>query len=591
MSTVQTDGVDGGSVDDTATTARSDNTDAQSRRAQLNQRRTVIIRTFAELGLTDLLVRSGLWQYAPSGLKAKGRALGASEESDQPARVRRALEQLGGAFVKLGQMLSVRPDLLPLEYVAELEKLQDAVPPVPFDEVRRVIESEFARPLGELYSSFSESPLGSASISQVHAATLREGTDVVVKVQRPDAATLIDMDLELMKHAARQLSDSGWARDVDVVGTVDQFSTAVRSELDFAAEARNLDRFGEFFAGDETVVIPAVYRKLSSSRVLTETRLNGIPLSRPDEIRDAGGHVDRLIMHGVNAYLRMVFEFRSFHSDPHPGNLLALPGDAVGFLDFGRVSALSEHGLDRAAECLISFAHHDAGGVSEALLEMTHSDPDVDRNRLRLEIATMMDLYASADVAHTMGHTVFAETLEILRSHRLKMPTEYVMLFQTLGVLQGVVLNLDAETRLLEVMTPYVKRVAFQRCTPERIGSDAFGQARRLVHAAARFPDALDSFLRLVARGEMGVRVKVGETQEVLDRTEAVVDRFSLTLLLSAMAIALALAAGQDALPPWMRYAANGLLFLVFMVAVWLFVSIVSAERRIRRRQRDRSRF
>lgn len=562
---------------------------ARSRRSRLNERRAEIIRTFAELGFVDLLARSGLWQYAPSGLKARGEALGASEQPDRPARLRRALEQLGGAFVKLGQALSVRPDLLPPEYVAELQKLQDDVPPIPFEAVRQVVESELGRPLQEAFASFSPSPLGSASIGQVHAAELHDGAQVVVKVQRPEAPTLIDLDLELMGRASRKLAETGWAKDVDVVGTVAEFSEAVRSELDFTAEARNLDSFGEFFAEDDTVRIPAALWDYSSRHLLTETRLDGIALSRPDKIREAGGDVHRLIRRGVDAYVRMVFDLREFHSDPHPGNLLALPGDAIGFLDFGRVSRLSEHALDLSAECLMSLAQDDAAGVTDAVLEMTHAHPGIDRDQLRLEIETMMDRYAQAAVGRVVGPTVFSETLEIVQRHHLRMPSEYVMLFQTLGVLQGVVLSLDPETKLLDVMKPYIRRAALRRYTPERVGRDALTQARQYARVAARLPDALDGVLRRLALGEMGLRVKVDETQELLDRAEVIVDRFALTLLLSAMAIALALAAGQAALPPWARYAVNGLLLLVLLLAVWLFGSIVSATRRSRRRRRGGS--
>jgi ubiquinone biosynthesis protein len=559
-----------------------------SRRSQLDDRRTEIIKAFAELGLVDLLVRSGLWQHAPAGLKAREAAHGTSERSeqpDQPARLRRALEQLGGAFVKLGQMLSVRPDLVPREYVAELEKLQDTVAPMPSETVHQVIESELECSLQEAYATFDESPVGSASISQVHAARLHDGTEVVVKVQRPEAARLVDLDLELMARAARRLTGTPWAEGQDLVGFVSEFSEAVRSELDFTTEARNLDVFGEFFADDDAVTIPVAYWDHTSRRILTEGRLEGIPLSRSEEIRSAGGDAHRLVQNGVDAYLRMVFELRKFHSDPHPGNLLALEGDAIGFVDFGRVSTLSERAMERAAECLVALAHDDASRVTDVVIQITHASPEVDFDELRAEIEEMMDRYARADIKDTMGQSVLSETLAITRSHGLRMPSEYAMLFQTFGILQGVVAKLDPETKLLDIMEPYIKRVALQRL-PERVGKEILDQLRQYGSLMARLPNALDSVVRRLARGEFGVRVKVENSDEILDRTESMVDRFSLTILLSAMAIALALAAGQPVLLPWVRYVAQGLLFLVTVAAVWLFWSVATSEHHRRHRKR-----
>lgn len=557
-----------------------------TRRNPLNDRRAEIIRVFAELGFVDSLVRSGLWQYAPAGLKAREAAHGTSVRSEQPKRLRRALEQLGGAFVKLGQMLSVRPDLIPPEYVAELEKLQDSVAPMPFATVRQVVESELECSLNDAYATFDESPLGSASISQVHAARLHDGTEVVVKVQRPEARTLIDLDLVLMARAARAVAGTPWAGGANLVGFVSEFSEAVRSELDLTAEARNLDLFGEFFGRDGMVKIPVAYWDHTTSRIVTESRLEGIPLSRPDEIRSAGGDIRRLVQNGVDAYLRMVFELRTFHSDPHPGNLLAIEGDAIGFLDFGRVSTLSERAMDRTADCLFALAHDDATGVTDAVLEITHAGPETDFDKLRTEIEEMMDRYARADIADTMGQSVLSETMGVVRGHGLHMPSEYAMLFQTFGILQGVVAKLEPETKLLDVAEPYILRVALQRL-PERVSKGLLDHFRQYGHLMARLPNALDSVVRRLARGEFGVRLKVDNGDEILDRTESMVDRFSLTILLSAMAIALALASGQSVLPPWGRLAAHALLSLVTLAAVWLFWSVASAEHRRRRPKRD----
>lgn len=556
-----------------------------SRSRQLHERQAETIKVFAELGFIDLLVRSGLWQHAPARLKVRGTADGASGQPDQPARLRRALERLGGAFVKLGQMLSVRPDMVPPEYVAELEKLQDKIAPLPFETIRAAVESELACTLEEAFAVFSPQPLGSASLAQVHAAELRDGTKVVVKVQRPGCRTIIDLDLELMARAARKLAGTPWGKDFDLVAFVAEFDKALRSELDLTSEARTLDAFGEFFADDDGVEIPSVSWDHTTSGVLTESHLDGIPLSRPDEIRAAGGDTQRVVRRGVDAYLRMVFELQRFHSDPHPGNLLAMPGDVLGFLDFGRVSSLSERARDRAAAYLIALAQNDAAGVTDVLLEITNARADVDPRELRVEIEQMMDRYARADVADTAGKTVMTEMMSIARRHRLQLPSEYAMLMLTLSMLHGVVLKLDPQTKPLDLAQPYIRRAALRRL-PERAGREIARQIRRYGRLFERMPDAFDSALRRLALGELGVKIKIEDSAEVLDRAEAIANRFSFTLLLSAVAIALALVAGQT-VPGWVQNGAHLLLLLVVSVAAWHFVSIVTAERRSRRRKRD----
>jgi ubiquinone biosynthesis protein len=360
----------------------------------------------------------------------------------------------------------------------------------------------------------------------------------------------------------------------------------VRSELDFTAEARNLDHFGAFFSQNETVQIPLAYRDHTTARLLTESRLQGIPLSRPEEIQQAGGDIHRLIRNGMDAYLQMVFELRRFHSDPHPGNLLAMDGDSIGFVDFGRVNALSERNLDRLADCFLGFAQNDSAELTEAILRLVDTGAHTDTQSLERDLESMMDRYAEADVASSTGPSVIFEMLEIMRQHQLRLPSQYAMLLQTLAVLQGVVLTLDPETKLLKMMEPYVERVTVQRYTPERVRRALLRHARQCGRAAALVPGALENVLQRVATAELGVKVNVAANEEGLDRAEAVANRFSLTLLLSAMAIALALVAGRSQ-PGWMGFATHALLFLVFFVGVWHFTSILAAEGRSKRRKQD----
>ncbi len=313
-----------------------------------------IAETLARHGLGVLIGASGMerWVTFPRALVRRSRR-------DQPystaEHLRLALEELGPTFVKLGQLLSTRSDLLPPAYLVELARLQDALPPVPGQVVRELVEQELGRAPDDVFVHFDSVPLASASIGQAHAATLQDGTEEVVKVRRPGAVEQIEVDLEILHNLAAQASRR-WkeAADYDLPGLAQEFARTLRAELDYLAEGRNAERFATNFAGDEGVHIPQVYWETSTSRVLTLERIRGVKVSDLEAL-DAGG-IDRqsLAARAAEVAAQMIFDDGFFHADPHPGNLFIEPDGRIGLIDFGMVGVVDAELRERLAVLLVA---------------------------------------------------------------------------------------------------------------------------------------------------------------------------------------------------------------------------------------------
>ena len=342
---------------------------------------TVLIR----YGFGDLLESLKLDQYVEIGLKIVARRRQRPElaELTRAERVRLALEALGPTFVKMGQILSTRPDLLSGEFVKELQKLQDEVPPFPGEQARARVESELGRPLDTVFDEFDNVALASASLGQVHRARLLDGRDVVVKVQRPGIRKTIEVDLEIMTHLAGLIERHVEGFEVHrPTRIVEEFANTIRQELDYRLEAGHIDRFALQFTGEPTILIPEVYREASTARILTLQYVHGIKPSNLEELAAAG--LDRrLIAHrGADLLMKQVFVHGFFHADPHPGNLFILPGNVICFLDFGMMGHLDRDARESFADVMIALEERDAERCADALLELTEWDHPPERGPL-----------------------------------------------------------------------------------------------------------------------------------------------------------------------------------------------------------------
>jgi ubiquinone biosynthesis protein len=364
----------------------------------------------------------------------------AAPPTPPPARyLVQALEELGPTFVKLGQILSTRPDLVPPEFVVELARLQDQVAPFPFAEARELIEGELGASLEQCFASFEAVPLAAASLSQVHAATLPGGVEVVVKVQRPGIEEIISTDLDILRDLARLAEEQVPELELyDIPSMVEEFAHTLRGELDFRREGHNADRFRRNFADNPMLYIPRVYWKLSTRRILTLERIRGIKIDDLEALEAAGLDRHFLALHATEIVMQEVFEDGFFHADPHPGNLFALPGEAIAAMDFGMVGRLARPLREQMVPLFTAVVRRDAEAIVEHLLRLSIVGRGVDRAGLRRDLEWLLQKYAGRPLSEVRANEVLEEALPIVFRRRLRLPNDLWLLSRMLGVLEGL---------------------------------------------------------------------------------------------------------------------------------------------------------
>jgi ubiquinone biosynthesis protein len=492
--------------------------------------------------IAEVLARYGLDYLAnavgPDRLIAQKRALRGREPAQRhtpPEDLRLALEELGPTFIKLGQVLSTRADLLPAEYRSELAKLQDAAPAVPADAVREIIESELHASAETAFADFHAEPLACASVGQAHLAALPDGTEVVVKVRRPNVVEEMEQDFEIIQNfAARASRRLKAAARYDLVGLADEFVHTLRGQLDYLQEARNAERFATNFAGESSVQIPRVFWDLTTSRVITLERIRGMKVTDIAALDEAGLDRHDLAQRAAEIVAKMVFEDGFFHADPHPGNFFIEPGGRVGIVDFGMVGTLDDALREQLSRLLIGFLREDPDRLADALLALGTSTEHVERARLREDLAGLLERYFGLSIGEISLRTAVGDVLVIVRRHGLRLPRDLALLLTVLLVAEGLVAVLDPQFRFADALAPYARRQLLAQVTPaairqrvERFGAD-------LAELAVDFPGRLDRLLKSVESGGLEVRLRADELESLLTRAERIGNRIAVAVLAAA---------------------------------------------------------
>ncbi|MFK4806255.1 ABC1 kinase family protein [Microbacterium sp. ZW CA_36] len=459
---------------------------------------------------------------------ARGGAGSALREltAEAPIHLRAALEELGPTFIKLGQLLSTRSDLLPPAFVTELAKLQDAAPPIPVDLIREVISSELGAPPEQVFASFEDQPLASASIGQAHAATLADGTPVVVKVRRPDAVSLVQTDLEILQNlASRATRTWQFARDVDVVAMVDEFVATIRAELDYLEEGRNAERFARDFKEDPSVIIPRVYWEHTTSRVLTLERMEGMNVADVGALDDA--HVDRNLVarRGADIVLKMIFEDRFFHADLHPGNLFIHPDGAIALIDFGMVGVIGEELRGHLSRLFIAMVRGDAELLASALIDVSVTGASVDRLTLRDDLRPFVARYQLRSVRQTPFAPMMADLFTLLRTNRVRLPREMMLLFKALLLIEALAMRLDPDFRLGEALGPYAEHLSWERLRASAIAKRLARASIDVGELALDLPSILRRLVDAADTTGIQVHLRAAELEPLVGRAERIGNR------------------------------------------------------------------
>jgi len=507
-----------------------------------------IAQVLVRNGLGFVVEITGLTRYLPPW---HARRVSRSDEAAGPQaarRLRRTLEELGPTYIKLGQILSTRPDILPGDYVLELSRLQDAAPAVPAPVIVATIEAELGQSLSSLYARFDVDPIASASIGQVHRATLPDGTPVVVKVQRPEIDREVQADLHLLQAQARFLQHrSSTLEKYTLAEIVDEFSASLYAEMDYRLEGRNADRLRDLLPPDD-VLLPTVYWDRTSKRVLTMSDLQGIKISDREGLLAAGYDLHEVAERVIDAYLSQVFVHGTFHADPHPANIMVC-GDRLGLVDLGNVGRLSGVLRDRIGELLFSLVRQDAEEMVSALANMGAMSSGTDASALRRELQYLIQRYYDVSLEHVHVGEFLGELMAVAFRHQVRLPADLTLLARTVLVLEGVVRHLDPSVVLAKRLEPFIIRLIRERVSPRRLALDAVKTLDDLRKTLQILPKRIDLITDQITRGDLSIGVDLHRLDQMLRRAEAVGNRLSFSVVVAAiiMGSALIMLGGEEA--------------------------------------------
>jgi ubiquinone biosynthesis protein len=550
---------------------------------RLHEIASVLIR----YGFGDMVRRMGM----ANALERAGRVLqwqraGELAHLEPPARVRRALEELGPTFIKLGQLLATRVDLFEPEWIAEFGKLQDSAPPSPYDGIQQQFIEQLGAPPEQLFAAFDPEPLAAASIAQVHRARLADGSAVAVKVRRPGIRPVIEADLRwLMRLAELAESENPELRNFRPQEVVRQFEQSLQRELDFASECRNAERIAANFAAytdqdappgaGPVIVIPQVYWQWTGERVCVQEYIDGIP-GRDLAAADRAG-LDRKLLarRGANAVLKMIVEDGYFHADPHPGNVFYLPGNRIAFIDFGMVGRLTEQRRDQLIRLMLGLVQHEPERVADVMLDWTR-DGDADEAGMLLEIQAFVDQYHGVPLKQLSLGAMLNDLVSILRDHHIALPADLALLIKAFITLEGMGRELDPDFDMAGAAMPILERALRARYTPSALFRRGWKSAGEMLGLVADLPHDLSRLLRAARRGRLEIHIDVTHLKHVGNQLDRAANRLVVGIVVAALIIGSSIVMTVPGGPKLMGLPLFGLVGYLGAAAggVWLLLSI-----------------
>lgn len=498
-----------------------------------------------------------------------------------PARLRCALEELGPAFVKLGQVLAGRVDLLGPEWIAELEKLHNHVPAVPFEQLKPQLVASLGGDPHEVFAWFDENPLAAASIAQVHRAHLHDGREVVVKIRRPGVAESIRADVKLLERiaasASRHWPDIQPYRPVELVR---EFARSLARELDFTQECHHAERIAGHFIGHPDVVIPKVVWRWTGESVNVQEWIDGIPGGEL-ELVDAAGLDRRLLARkGAALVMKMVITDGFFHADPHPGNVIYLPGNRIALIDFGMVGKLSERRRSELLDLLLGLVKREPESVAEVLLDWTGGG-QVSEGMLAADIDSFLDTYHGVPLADLHLGRLLLDVTSVLRAHRLMLPADLALLIKVFVTLEGLGRSLDPAFHMAGEALPLLKAAVRARYRPEVLWRRAWRSLQRATSVLGALPDDLVLLVRTVRRAGVQVHIDVHGLQQSVDQIDGAISRLTIGMVVAALIIGSSIVMTVGGGPDLLGLPAFGFLGFVAAVlgALWLLRSIARSGR------------
>ena len=538
-----------------------------------------ILRVLFKYGFNDLVDRLHIDQYLESGLQMINRKPREQiARLSRPERLRLVFEELGPTFIKLGQLLSTRPDLIPAEYLDELARLQDEVPPFSLAEVHAIFREELGRSPDEVFHYFDAEPLAAASIGQVHRARLDSGPEVVVKVQRPDIENVIAVDLEILAHLAGLMEQ--YLEEVQghrPTAIVQEFARSLSREIDFAVELANVQRFARQFKSNAAIHVPLVYPELSTPRVLVMEYVLGIKASMAGQLREQGYDLPLIAERGATLVMEQIFVHGFFHADPHPGNLFILPDNVVCFIDFGQMGRLSRKDREDFTDLVLDLVAGDERTVVEGVLKVTVQLGEVDRESLARDLGGLVDLYLYRPLGELEAGRILQDLLDLVTRHKLTFKPAFYQMMKALSTVEGVGLMLDPKLELIRLARPFMRRIRLERMRPARLAEEIARTGSGYLQLLRELPEELRTILRQLRGGRMRIEFEHRGLQALGAALDRVSNRIAFAIVLAALIVGSSLIVLSDIPPHWHDIPVIGLLgFLVAgIMGFWLLLSII----------------
>jgi len=509
----------------------------------------------------------------------------AADPDVQAVHMRLAFEELGATFIKLGQVLSTRADLLPPAYITELAKLQDAVPPVSYAQVSAVIKAELGASPEKLFAAFDPQPLAAASIGQVHAARLRSGEEVAVKIQRPGVAATVEHDLEILLDLVSLMDRyTTLGRDYDVPGLAEEFAFTLRCELKYVREGQNAERFRRAFGADPELHIPQIFWDYSTDRVLTMERLDGIKINDLAALAAAGIDQKRIAATSVRLLLEQLFLHGFFHADPHPGNLYVLADGRIGLIDFGMMGHLDDALQESLSHLFLAVARGDSERMMDELLTIGVAQGRINRAALKRDLNHLIACYGDQSAQDLAASRIFNEVTGLTRRHRLHLPSDLVLMAKVMALGEGIGLQLDPDFQFIPFARPYLERIWLQKHSPQRVGKQVAEGMVEMAEFGLALPRRLTRLVRQMERGELGAQVEVRGTEQLLAEVQSMINRLAISILVSALIVGLSQFMHMIAPQGFVNQYAGpffGLLFIgAIVMGFWLLGSLIRSGRR-----------
>lgn len=491
-------------------------------------------------GFEDIVVNTPLSKLIPQSKRLTWSRHDRSVfEYSRWERVRMVTEDLGATFIKLGQLLSNRPDILPLPLIKEFEKLQNEVPPFPSDQAIKIIEKETGRSIDSLFSYFEDKPLGSASIGQVHRARLQNGQDVVIKVRRPGVKQLVYTDLELLREIVRitepYLLKQGILNPLEIVKTIEK---TLLKELDYTIEARNLQHFRSFYKDEKSFTVPKPYKELSGEKILIMELIHGCKITNVEQMLDWGLDPRKIAEQGMDIYLKQIFEFGYFHADPHPGNILIQKDGIICLIDFGMTGKLLKRDKLAFAGILLAMANKNprAMAISFKKLAIDHDIEDMRSFEYRLN--ELIEEFASLELDDINMSALTLGLQRIIYDYRIKVPGSVFLVLRALVILEGIGERIHPEFQTFEFFKPYGKKLFLEQFSLKDMGSDLLFSGSQLLSFLNKFPNELKYVLRKMRKGELYYHVEYHGLEPLTKKLNSIANRLVLTILISTFVMA-----------------------------------------------------